>query len=45
MDIKQTFIAANSALTDLVLRVRPDQLALEVPPMPRSTMARRSAPR
>ena len=31
MDIKQTFIAANSALTDLVLRVRPDHLALEVP--------------
>ena len=31
MDIKETFIAANSALTDLVLRVRPEHLALEVP--------------
>ena len=31
MDIKDTFIAANSALTDLVLRVRPEHLALEVP--------------
>ena len=32
MDIKDTFIAANSALTDLVLRVRPEHLALEAPP-------------
>jgi uncharacterized protein (TIGR03086 family) len=31
MDIKDTFLAANSALTDLVLRVRPEHLALEVP--------------
>jgi len=31
MDIKQTFTAANSALTDLVLRVRQEQLALHVP--------------
>ena len=31
MDTKETFIAANSALTDLVLRVRPEHLALEVP--------------
>jgi hypothetical protein len=31
MDIKDTFIAANSALTDLVLRVRPEHLTLEVP--------------
>ena len=28
---RDTFIAANSALTDLVLRVRPEHLALEVP--------------
>ena len=27
MDIKETFIAANSALTDLVVRVRPEHLA------------------
>ena len=31
MDIKETFIAANSALTDLVVRVRPEHLAHEVP--------------
>jgi len=31
MDIKQTFITTNDALTDLVLRVRPDHLTLEVP--------------
>jgi uncharacterized protein (TIGR03086 family) len=31
MDIKDTFIAANSALTDLVMRVRPEHLALEAP--------------
>src|SRR6476620_10600693 len=31
MDIKDTFIAANRALTDLVVRVRPEDLALEVP--------------
>ena len=31
MDIKDTFIAANSALTDLVRRVRPEHLSLEVP--------------
>lgn len=31
MDIKETFIAANSALTDLVRRVQPEDLALEVP--------------
>ena len=31
MDIKDTFIAANSALTDLVQRVRPEHLSLEVP--------------
>ena len=31
MDIKDTFITANSALTDLVLRVRPEHLELEVP--------------
>jgi uncharacterized protein (TIGR03086 family) len=31
MDTKATFIAANSALTDLVMRVRPEHLALEVP--------------
>ena len=31
MDIKETFLAANSALTELVLRVRPEHLALEVP--------------
>jgi uncharacterized protein (TIGR03086 family) len=31
MDIKDTFIAANSALTDLVVRVRPEHLELEVP--------------
>ncbi len=31
MDIKETFIAANSALTDLVRRVRPEHLTLEVP--------------
>jgi hypothetical protein len=31
MDIKETFVAANSALTDLVLRVRPEHLTLEVP--------------
>ena len=31
MDTKETFIAANSALTELVLRVRPDDLLLEVP--------------
>ena len=31
MDIKDTFIDANSALTDLVLRVRPEHLAIEVP--------------
>ena len=31
MDIKDTFIAANSALTDLVLRVAPEHLTLEVP--------------
>ena len=31
MNIKDTFIAANSALTDLVLRVRPEHLALGVP--------------
>ena len=35
MDIKDTFIAANSALTDLVLRVRPEHLALEAPPYAR----------
>lgn len=35
MDIKDTFVAANSALTDLVLRVRPEHLALEVPPYAR----------
>jgi hypothetical protein len=31
MDIKQTFSTANDALTDLVLRVRPEHLLLEVP--------------
>jgi len=31
MDIKDTFIAANSALTDLAVRVRKDQLGLEWP--------------
>jgi uncharacterized protein (TIGR03086 family) len=31
MDTKETFIAANSALTELVVRVRPDDLALRVP--------------
>ena len=31
MDIKDTFVAANSALTDLVLRLRPEHLALQVP--------------
>ena len=31
MDIKDTFIAANSALTDLVLRVAPEHLTLEAP--------------
>ena len=31
MDIKETFLAANRALTDLVMRVRPEHLALEVP--------------
>ena len=31
MDIRDTFIAANSALTDLVLRVRSEQLSLEAP--------------
>ena len=31
MDIKETFLAANSALTELVVRVRPEHLALEVP--------------
>jgi uncharacterized protein (TIGR03086 family) len=31
MDTKETFVAANSALTDLVLRVRPEHLALKVP--------------
>ena len=31
MDTKETFIAANSALTELVLRVRPEHLALKVP--------------
>ena len=31
MDIEETFITANSALTDLVLRVQPEHLALEVP--------------
>jgi uncharacterized protein (TIGR03086 family) len=35
MDIKDTFIAANSALTDLVLRVRPEHLALHAPPYAR----------
>ena len=45
MDIKNTFLAANSALTDLVLRVRPEHLALEARPTPASTTARRSATR
>lgn len=31
MDTKEAFIAANSALTDLVLRVPPDDLVLKVP--------------
>ena len=31
MDIKDTFIAANSALTDLAVRVRPEHLGLEWP--------------
>ena len=31
MDTKETFIAANGALTELVLRVRPDDLGLEMP--------------
>jgi hypothetical protein len=31
MDTKDTFIAANSALTDLVLRLRPEHMALQVP--------------
>lgn len=31
MDTKETFIAANSALTELVVRVQPDDLALKVP--------------
>jgi uncharacterized protein (TIGR03086 family) len=31
MDIKQTFLAANKALTDLVVRVRPEQLSLGAP--------------
>ncbi len=31
MEIKETFLAANSALTDLVARVRPEHLPLEVP--------------
>ncbi len=31
MDTKETFIAANSALTELVLRVRPEHLALAMP--------------
>jgi hypothetical protein len=35
MDIKDTFIDANSALTDLVLRVRPEHLVLEAPPYAR----------
>ena len=35
MDIKDTFVAANSTLTDLVLRVRPEHLALEAPPYAR----------
>jgi uncharacterized protein (TIGR03086 family) len=31
MDTNETFIAANSALTDLVVRVRPEHLTLEAP--------------
>ena len=31
MDTKETFIAANSALTDLAVRVRPEHLTLEAP--------------
>jgi hypothetical protein len=31
IDTKETFFAANSALTELVLRVRPEDLALKVP--------------
>ena len=31
MEIKETFVAANSALTDLVRRIRPEHLTLEVP--------------
>ena len=31
MDTKATFLAANSALTDLVVRVRPTDLELEAP--------------
>ena len=38
MDIKDTFIAANSALTDLVMRVRPEHLALEAPALPPSSL-------
>ena len=35
MEIKETFIAVNSALTDLVRRVRPEHLTLEAPPYAR----------
>jgi len=31
MDTNEAFLAANTALTDLVVRVRPEHLALEVP--------------
>ena len=31
MDTKETFLAANTALTELVVRVPPEDLALEVP--------------
>ena len=45
MDIKDTFIAANSALTDLAVRVRPEHLGLEGRRMLASTTVRRSATR
>ncbi len=35
MEIKETFITVNSALTDLVRRVRPEHLTLEAPPYAR----------
>ena len=35
MDIKETFLAANGALTDLAVRVRPEHLGLAVEPYAR----------